>query len=90
MKPATKRVILKKGAKFNALIHNPKGKPIRKQYIGPCEVMMTEAQIKAFDDHLQKAPEVTVVKEASEDESEDKPDSTGGSPEVKPETPQKR
>ena len=65
MKPALKKVLLKKGAKFSALVSNKPGeKAVRKRYTGPCEVLMTAVQVKAFKDLLQTAPQVIIAEEA--------------------------
>ncbi len=76
MKPATKKVLLKKGAKFSALVPGkPGGKSSRKRYTGPCEVLMTEVQVEAFKDLLQSVPQTTVIEEPKvKPESESKAD----------------
>ncbi len=73
MQPApalkTKKVLLRKGMKFSAIVDRPRGegknrsKVKRKRFVGPCEVEMTDAQIKAFKDLLQTGPHEVVVVE---------------------------
>jgi len=67
--PKTKTVFLRKGMKFSAIVGRNKGegklrgKVKRKRFVGPCEVEMTEDQIKNFGDLLQTQPQEVVVRE---------------------------
>ncbi len=63
MAPATKKVMLKKGSSFSAIVGSVKGKVKRKRFVGPCEVEMTADQIKSFKDCLQTAPEVIIAED---------------------------
>lgn len=72
MKPATKKVMLKKGAKFSAIVGTTGGKVKRKRFVGPCEVSMTEEQVEAFKDTLQTAPQVVIAKEPEAPKEEGK------------------
>ncbi len=72
--PAMRKVLLRKGMRFHGLVKTgKKGEYRRKKFVGPCEVEMTEAQVKSFSDLLQTAPQV-VVSEPSEPEAEEEPD----------------
>jgi len=67
--PRTKRVFLRKNMKFNTIVGRHrgegkgKGKVKRQRFVGPCEVEMTDEQIKSFKDLLETAPQEVVVAE---------------------------
>ncbi len=84
MKPALKKVLLKKGAKFSALIAKKAGGKVSyKRYVGPCEVLMSATQVRAFKDLLQIAPRVVVAKDAeSKDVNETENENSGSPPPI--------
>ncbi len=75
--PAKRKVLLRKGMKFSQAIVTGIGKSRRigrVRHVGPCEVEMTELQIKRFKDLLQTAPQVVASEPV---EPEDGTDGTG-------------
>lgn len=71
VQPATRTVLLRPGMKFtSAVVGTGKKKRVsRIRHVGPCEVQMTETQIKAFKDLLQTAPQAVAT-----EPTEPKPD----------------
>ncbi len=66
--PAMRKVLLREGMRYHGLVKTDrKGVYRRKKFVGPCEIEMTETQVKSFSDLLQTAPQV-VVSEPSEPE----------------------
>jgi len=58
---AKRKVLLREGMKFYECVRKGKGPAIRVRHVGPCEVEMTELQVKTFKDLLQTAPQVVAT-----------------------------